>query len=75
MTYLRKVTDVRLISARRGGRMVLSLECGHANRRKQSKGIPTRATCLECQRLAKSPERDEIGPGDAKPAAHDSQKT
>lgn len=24
--------------------------------------------------LAKSPERDEIGPGDAKPAAHDSQK-
>lgn len=29
---------------------------------------------VEVVELAKSPERDEIGPGDAKPAAHDSQK-
>ena len=74
MTYLRKVTDVRFIGLRRGS-MALSLACGHKNHRKQSKGIPSRARCTDCERLAKSPERDEIGPGDAKPAAHDSQKT
>jgi hypothetical protein len=46
---LRKVIDGRDFETPHGWAMILRLECGHEQRRKNSMGVPERARCKDCQ--------------------------